>query len=464
MKNGNRYLSEAEILLVAKQIVNRTLGQLGYDNFRSTTNKGGIGTFVEEEVFRYKSNNDSNPDFIEAGIELKVTPIKENENGTFSSKERLVLNMIDYFEEAEATFETSSFYRKNKKLLICFYKYIKGVPETDFKFTAYDLYEFEKSLEYKTIKRDWEIVHSKIINGKAHEISESDTTFLAACTKGANSSVRRGQPHSEEEAKPRAYSFKSGFMTRLYRNLIHNIGPYIPHLVSDSEWMADTLEESYKSKLSKYYGKTVHELKNTFFIKSSPKDINFKLAQKMLGLSGRQSSTQEMLDSGVKLKTVRLNQNGVPHESMSFPTFEFNELLDTSWEESDIREDFVDWKLMLFVFKDNQSGNPYFEKIVFWNISNKIVDGEIKKMFELCAQLVANGDALFIDKQGRTKDHFPKEKRNSNGVCHVRPHASKAINVFRLPVVDKATGKTSYTKQCFWFNKMFVKNEMLKDD
>ncbi|MFA5421317.1 MAG: Sau3AI family type II restriction endonuclease [Bacilli bacterium] len=464
MEISKRYLSEKEILETAKQLVNKTLGQLGFDDFGNAANKGNIGSFIEENVFGYKPNNDNNPDFLDAGIELKVTPIKRNENGTFSSKERLVLNIIDYFEEAKATFETSSFYKKNKKLLICFYKYIKGIPETDFEFTAYDLYEFEKSLEYRTIMRDWEIIHSKIVTGKAHEISESDTTFLAACTKGANALTRRCQPHGIEEAKQRAYSFKTGFMTRLYREIIHRIGPYVPRFVSDDEWMADTLEESYKSKLSQYYGKSVPDLKNIFSLKFSSKDINFKIAQKMLGLTGKQSSTQEMLDSGIKLKTVRLNHNGIPHESMSFPTFEFEELINTTWEESDIRENFVDWKLMLFVFKDNEHGNPHFEKIVFWNIPNRIVDGPIKQTFEFCARLIANGEALYFDNHGRIKDHFPKEKRNSNDVCHVRPHANKAVNVFQLPLADKSTGKTAYTKQCFWFNKVFISETMLKGE
>ena len=463
MDNQNRYLSEREILQIAEESLNKTLGQLGLGSFKTESHKGGIGTFVEEGLYGYKANSDNNPDFIKAGIELKVTPVKQNENGTFSSKERLVLNMIDYFDEDKATFETSSFYRKNRRLLIYFYHFLKGYPETDFKITAYDLYEFEKSSEFKVIKRDWEIIHAKIASGKAHEISESDTTFLAACTKGATSSDRRGQPHSTEDAKPRAYSFKSGFMTRLYREIIHKIGPYLPQLVSDDEWMKDSLEDSYENNLSRYYGKTVPELKQHFSLHTNPKDINFKIAQKMLGLKGNQSSTQEMLDAGMKLKTVRLYYNGVPHESMSFPTFEFEELINTSWEQSEIREDFVDWKLMVFVFRDNNIGIPVFEKIVFWNIPNSIVDGQIRGMYELVAELVKNGNALYYDKNGKVRDNFPKEKRNSNGVCHVRPHAGKAIHVFSLPIVDKITRKTTYTKQCFWFNKSFVKKEILKD-
>ncbi len=452
---NKRHLSEREILSISENSMNKTFGELGLSTFRDKSNKGGFGTFVEEAVFGYNANNDDNPDFIEAGIELKVTPVKLNENGFFSSKERLVLNMIDYEKEAETTFETSSFYRKNKRLLIWFYHYIKDIPETDFMLTAYDLFEFENSLEYKIIKHDWEIIHEKITKGQAHTISESDTTFLAACTKGANSNLTRKQPYSDIEAKYRAYSLKASFMTRLYREIIHQVAPYVS-FVSDDEWMKNPLEEIYKDKLSKYYGKSVEELKLRFNIKNNPKDLCFKIAQKMLGLHGKDSSTVEMLDAGIKLKTVRVQKNGSPFESMSFPALDFIELVNRKWEESDIREDFVDWKLMLFVFIEDEHRVMKFDRIQFWNIPNKIVDGEIKLMYEQCANLVKQGNALYYE-NGKIKDSFPKEKRNSNGVCHVRPHGRVAADTFRLPVIDKITGKTEYTKQCFWFNKMFVK-------
>lgn len=36
--------------------------------------KGGLGNFIEEKFFGYKANSDSQADFPEAGVELKVTP------------------------------------------------------------------------------------------------------------------------------------------------------------------------------------------------------------------------------------------------------------------------------------------------------------------------------------------------------------------------------------------------------
>lgn len=458
MDDSNRYLSEEEIIFIVKSCLNKTFGDLGLSNSQKI-NKGGLGGFVEQNIFKYPANTDENPDFINAGIELKVTPIKLNHDGTFSSKERLVLNMINYNDEVDKTFETSSFYRKNKKLLILFYLWSKNSLATDYEITNYNLFEFEQSLQYQAIKRDWETIHEKIVKGKAHEISESDTMFLAACTKGANSNVLTTQPNSDIKAKPRAYSFKNSFMTRLYRDIIHGIAPY-SSFISDDEWMKKPLEEVYKDKLSIFYGMSIQQLKNRFYLQTNTKDICFKIAQKMLGLQGKASSTQEMADAGIKLKTVRLSKNGTPHESMSFPAFDFIELLNKNWEESDIREEFVDWKLMLFVFKDDENGVCRFERIVFWNIPNNVVDGPIKQMFETCVDLVRRGNIIMsISDNGKVKDYFPKETaaRGGNGVCHVRPHGRVATDVFELPVPDKLTGRITYTKQCFWFNKRYIK-------
>lgn len=462
MEDLNRHLSEKEILEITKSAMNKTFGDFGLDDSYTGRNKGGLGGFVEEKIFKYSSNNDDNPDFIDAGIELKVTPIKKNLNGSISSKERLVLNMINYKNEAIATFKTSSFYRKNKKLLIWFYLYSMGVHPSNFEITNYYLLEFEDSLQYKVIERDWNIIHEKIVQGKAHEISESDTEFLAACTKGANSSVLVEQYNSSIVAKPRAYSFKSFFMTYIYRNMIHNLSPYSP-LVSEDEWMKNPLEEIYKEKLSVYHGMTQKQLCRKFHVNSNAKQLNFMLAQKMLGISGKSKATAEMEIAGIIFRTITVDKNGRPTESMPFKAFEFEELISTPWEESTIREDFVDLKLMLFVFKENE-GMIMFDKICFWNAPNKVVDGVIKKMHEECADLVRKGEALYFDKKGNIKDKFPKEYRNSNKVCHVRPHARRHEDKYVLPVPDRETGITEFTKQSFWFNKDFVEKIVKNGD
>lgn len=332
--------------------------------------------------------------------------------------------------------------------------YTKGLHPSNFEITDYDLFEFEKSKECKIIERDWNIIHDKIVAGEAHLISESDTELLAACTKGADSSVLTEQYNSDVPAKPRAYSFKSSFMTYLYRNLMHEIAPYVPS-VSDDEWMKNPLEEIYKDRMSIYHGMTIQQLKRKFNITSNAKQINSMIAQKMLGIEGKANATKEMEMAGIIFRTITIDKNGYPTEAMPFKAFEFDELINTPWEQSYIREDFVDLKLMIFVFKEI-NGVITFDRLQFYNMPNSVVDGAIKNMHEECANLVRNGEAFYYDSNGKLKDKFPKERRNSNGVCHVRPHARTGEDKFDLPVIDKETGINSYVKQSFWFNKEFV--------
>jgi hypothetical protein len=241
---------------------------------------------------------------------------------------------------------------------------------------------------------------------------------------------------------------------------VHALAPYTP-TISEEEWMKNPLEEIYKEKVSVFNGMTTTELARRFWIKSKAKQLNSMIAKKMLGITGNAKGTYEMEMAGIIFRTITVDKNGRPTESMPFKFFEFEELINTPWDESYIREDFVDLKLMIFVFKEID-GVITFDKLSFWNIPNSVVDGKIKEMHEYCANLVRNGEAFYYDKNGKIKDKFPKETRNSNGVCHVRPHARNAADKYILPVCDKETNITSYTKQSFWFNKDFVE-KMLKD-
>ena len=83
--------------------------------------KGGLGELVEERFFHYQTNNDARPDFDKAGVELKVTPYKQNKNGTLVAKERLILTMIDYFSVVDETFENSHMWQKARLILLVYY-------------------------------------------------------------------------------------------------------------------------------------------------------------------------------------------------------------------------------------------------------------------------------------------------------------------------------------------------------
>ena len=138
MKKGRHY-SEEEINIISQSAIGKSFREIRDSELVTIEDnkiqKGSMGGIIEEFLFGIEPNGESEPDFIDAGIELKVTPYKKNKDGTLSAKERLVLNMIDYMTEYKNEFFTSHFWFKNNRLEIMWYLHEENKDKIDFKIT-----------------------------------------------------------------------------------------------------------------------------------------------------------------------------------------------------------------------------------------------------------------------------------------------------------------------------------------
>ena len=101
-----RYKTKEELLKKSKEAIKIPFGEIDTTGRLCVAkNKGNIGQMFEECWFGIKVNSRAEADFKELGVELKVTPYKQNKNGTLVAKERLILTMIDYFSVVDETFE-----------------------------------------------------------------------------------------------------------------------------------------------------------------------------------------------------------------------------------------------------------------------------------------------------------------------------------------------------------------------
>lgn len=78
----------------------------------SYSGKGNFGQVLEKFYFNYTPNSNSEADFIKVGMELKSSPLKKLKNNEYRSKERLVLNIINYVNVVNQQFENSDFLKK----------------------------------------------------------------------------------------------------------------------------------------------------------------------------------------------------------------------------------------------------------------------------------------------------------------------------------------------------------------
>ena len=224
------------------------------------TGKGNFGQILEKFYFGYDPNSKSEADFFEIGMELKTSPLKQLRNNEYRSKERLVLNIINYIEVVNQKFEESDFWKKNANILLIFYLHQAGYDILDYLIKLVDEWNFPNT-DLEIIKKDWELIKQKIADGKAHELSEGDTFYLGACTKGANANSTRKQPFNDIPAKQRAYSLKQGYVNHIIASIANEAtGVYGKLIPSVAVAKKQTIEEIVVSKFKPYYGKTVDQI------------------------------------------------------------------------------------------------------------------------------------------------------------------------------------------------------------
>lgn len=351
---GTQYVTRESILQRAQEIKGIPLRDVDKTG-RLATGKGAIGTVIEESWFGYTPNSESEPDFPEAGVELKVTPYLRGKNG-IRAKERLVCNIINYMEEYDKTFQTSAFWHKCNTMLLMSYEHLADKPKGDFRIDEAVLFSFPEE-DLAIIEHDWETIMEKVRAGRAHELSEGDTLYLAACTKGANASSVRQQPFSELPAKQRAYSLKSSYMTQILNKYIFG-NAESPRIIKSADVLhTKTFEEYIIEKVKPYYGMTQNELKLRLGVDSNAKSLNEILLARMLDVKGRIACTEEFQKAGIIPKTIRVQSNGKIKESMSFPTFDFIALSkEETWEESELYNYLAPTKFMFVIFQERGDG------------------------------------------------------------------------------------------------------------
>ena len=415
-------------------------------------NKGNLGQIIEENFFHYECNSDSRADFYEAGVELKVTPYKINQDGSLSAKERLILTMIDYYQVVNETFEESHFWKKSRLILLVYYLYMKEVKyNLDYKI-GYSRLFTPPEQDVKIIRNDYCIIVSKIKAGKAHELSEGDTLYLSAAPKAATSKNRRKQPFSDELAKPRAFAFKNSYMTYVLNNYIVPGKVTYEPIVQDET--VDSFEDYVVGKIDRYRGYSVDELCTEFEIETQkhPKNLEAMLAYRILGIKGNHAA--EFEKASVVVKTIRIDKNNRIRESMSFPTFRFKELIKEEWEDSTFGNYLRETRFLFVVYKFDRNDILRLRGCQFWNIPYENLEVDVRKVWERTQKVLRDGLRVETVNGMRVSD-LPKASENP--VCHVRPHARNAQDTYELP-----DGRL-YPKQCFWLNNTYIYEQINAD-
>ncbi|WPL38832.1 MutH/Sau3AI family endonuclease [Malacoplasma iowae] len=417
---------------IKKDVEGKTLASImKYKNYQELNlkDKGNIGNFIQEVVFNIERNNSKEYDIKEYGIEIKVTPIKKNTNDNYSSKERLVCNVINYNEIiSESDFYNSSFIKKNRYMLLCFYLFNNDIYKSKIlKLSLIDLISLNEIVQ---IEKDYEVIKNKVVNGFAHEISGSDTLILEACTKGSKKSIFTTQPNNLIKAKRRAYALKSKFVTKLFFESF-NKNNCILMLNTPNDVIYEIL---------KYKGWSISNLCHKFNVSNKSKSFRFKLILGILGCK-HISKVPGISSYDISVKTITLEKNNNLVESIPLIKVDNSDICNDFYDSSFYYE--ISKPIMFVIFKKNLDNIFLHDVIMVDLLKHKKLLENAKIVYEDTKNIYENGSAKSINSK---KNLYNFKKISDNLDFHIRPKASNKDDTYITPFGEKIT------KQAFWLN------------
>lgn len=464
--------------------------------------KGSLGNLIEERFFHYKANSKSEADFPRARLELKVTPYEEkagkgkNAIKYYSAGERLVLTMIDFNKRPiEFDFKKSHVWEKCCQTLLIYYfrnKCLNNILRYPINYVGIFTPSEKDCI---IIQQDYLLIMKKIASGKAHEISESDTMYLGACTKGSTAEKSRViQIESNIPAQKRAFCFKTSYMTIILNERFINAPEEQESIITDVSLLSKLGFEGYiQSKINNYIGKSDKELCHILGLEYKGNKAQWiTIAFAMLGI--KSNKAEELQKANIVIKATRIEENGTIRENTSFPPFKFNDLINEQWIDYDEEEDdettnglsstplrpstlqayFSTTKFLFVIFK--KKGNDYILKgCQLWNMPYADLNVTVKEGWERIRQIILAGVEFRLkqvesgDRKGKFTVYNNLPRKEDNRIIHIRPHAQKAYYKFDgYEEGNPADGNELpdgrwMTTQCFWLNNTYIKSILRKD-
>ena len=166
-----------------------------------------------------------------------------------------------------------------------------------------------------------------------------------------------------------------------------------------------------------------------------------RITRKILGVA-EDAQIEEFVKAGIVPKTLRLKRSGRPKEALSFPAFDYYDLAERDFEESDLLG-YLTQKYLFVLYREDDAGAYRLADLCLWQMPERDLS-EARRCYDQMRENVRSG-------------HAERSVRSSeNRCCHVRPHGRDARDTrtqpFGPPVV----------KKCFWLNQGYLKDEIAR--
>lgn len=259
----------------------------------------------------------------------------------------------------------------------------------------------------------------------------------------------------------------------------HILNSYILHgkinydsILKNEDNFTGNFEDKVINKINFYVGKTEKSLYQSFGIDllNKSKQINRILIYRMLDINTERA--EEFDKANIVIKTIRVQKNGKPRESMSFPKIVIKDFVNQEFEESLEYNFFETTRFLFVVFQEKEDGLYVLKGAKFWNMPIDELDTVGKREWESYKLKFLLGVNFEVKKQKSGKIIIGNDlpKKRDNKIFHLRPHSLKSAYYIngvyygegKLSDMDELPNGDKMTHQCFWFNNDYIA-KIIKD-
>jgi len=463
------HTDEESIMARARMLKGKTIGYVEqhspFDKVDiNSKDKGKIGNFVQKNWFGIPVNSSPEPDFEEAGIELKACPIIYKKTKGLETDQRTKICVINYMTLYKENWENSHAKKKLNKVLFVFHERKETYEDMfDKKILDVALWELSNEVQIQVIKNDWQKAFEMNFNGESDDLTETLFTILSTSgatggrtINGVKYQVEQPVKKYKDYAKLRAFSLKKDFTNQFWQE----------HRKPNSfESILDSLKltnfENYESDLihaiSHYEGKTMGEIANIFnTIIPGGKAAVPSIIKLAIGFKSVKSKIKEFEQLGILVKTFPVRTSDMrPWEAVSFPSIKIKEFTKEDWDESTFLSQIG--KILFVPFSaeksDTKAKDKKLYKPFFWSPNSDEIT-LIKHEWETYKAQASKKLNIF-KKPGKYKKGYKEIINNLSNesetkIIHIRPHGRDSDDR------DEDNYGTSVVKQSFWLNKGFL--------
>ncbi len=417
--------SDAEsIERYGKRLIGRTLREALHEDkgLHPSPGKGGFGRDLESLYFGLPASNESRPDFVQAGLELKSSPLRRIRKGAkLVPKERISLSMIDYAGILEEQWETSAFLRKNRHILFVFYEHNDKENPLDCPIRCVGRWDIPDEC-MPLLRKDWMLIKRLLTSYGEGALHGGATDYLEAAKKGAKGATAH-----------RAFAFKPAFVRRFILPRISWTQPILPVRYADTDLAA--LSDRVSQLFQPYFGSTADKIAERVGLRTSgrSKGHHADVTKAILGID------PDSKIEDVTVRTIRLDfGKDTPRESVSFPAFDYMDLTNQQWQTSDLRSTLLKPFLFVVYRQERKDGERVLHDVRLRRIPAEDLEGEVRHVWTETVRRIQQGRA----------DDLPRESQSP--VCHVRPHGRDRRDTLPTPKNGPLVRKS------FWLNRRYV--------